>query len=113
MLLDEDEGWGHNSMDRASGRENSINGSPNLRTSHASGVVTCQDRHKNTDNNVTHDVSCATENLVKSFFDIVTSLLKFEGIYRNEVTREKEDRKFVSSYSRRNRGYRLKTRADA
>jgi hypothetical protein len=51
--------------------------------------------------------------LVKSFFDIVTSLLKFEGIYRNEVTREKEDREFVSSYSRRNRGYRLKTRADA
>jgi hypothetical protein len=113
MLLDEDEGWGHNSMDRASGRGNSINGSPNLRPSHTSGVVTCQDRHKNTDNNVTHDVSCATENLVKSFFDIVTSLLKFERIYRNEVTREKEDQKFVSSYPRRNRGYRLKTRADA
>jgi hypothetical protein len=112
MLLDEDEGWGHNSMDRASGRGNSINGSPNLRLSHTSGVVTCQDRHKNTDN-VTHDVSCATENLVKSFFDIVTSLLKFERIYRNEVTREKEDQKFVSSYPRRNRGYRLKTRADA
>jgi hypothetical protein len=51
--------------------------------------------------------------LVKSFFDIVTSLLKFERIYRNEVTREKEDQKFVSSYPRRNRGYRLKTRADA
>lgn len=48
---------------------------------------------------------CNRTYLVKSFFDIVTSLLKFKRIYRKEVTREKEDQKFASSYSRRNRGW--------